>query len=86
MMDFSNALSRIKAGEKMTRVGWNGKGMYVFMLDKHALPDAHKNKNVVDFTKYKTQPFLVLKTAQETLVPWLVSQADLFAEDWIVIR
>ena len=31
------------------------------------------------------QEFVCMKTAQDTNVPWLCSQTDLLAEDWVVI-
>ena len=33
-MDFSEALDRLKEGERVTRVGWNGEGMFVFIQKK----------------------------------------------------
>lgn len=32
------------------------------------------------------QEFVVVKTADGTLVPWLASQTDVLAEDWILIE
>ena len=32
-MDFSNALIEIKAGKLLSRSGWNGKGMFVFLVN-----------------------------------------------------
>ena len=30
-------------------------------------------------------PFLAMKTAQNTYVPWLISQADCLSDDWYII-
>lgn len=35
---------------------------------------------------YPLQDFLVLKTVNDKCVPWIPSQEDQFAEDWIVIE
>jgi len=29
-MDFSKALTHLKAGARLSRSGWNGKGMFIF--------------------------------------------------------
>lgn len=29
-----------------------------------------------------TRPYIYMKTAQDDLVPWLASQADVLGEDW----
>lgn len=68
-MEFGEALKHIKAGAKMTRSGWNGKGMSV-ELQK---PDANSKM---------TMPYIFMNTAQGGRVPWLASQTDLLAEDW----
>ena len=34
---------------------------------------------------YRTQDFIYMKTAQDTIVPWLASQSDVLAEDWELV-
>ena len=69
-MNFSEALDKLKAGWRMTRGGWNGAGQYVELQR----PDAHS---------LMTLPYLYLTTAQGDRVPWLASQSDLLADDWL---
>lgn len=72
-MDFSDALRAIRHGKLMQRVGWNGKGMYVFFVsDQRAC--------IISGQAYA--PHVVMLTVDKKLVPWLVSQTDLLAEDW----
>lgn len=68
-MNFSQALELIKSGSKVSRTGWNGKGMYLELQT----PDAHSKMSL---------PYIYLVTVQATLVPWSASQADLLADDW----
>lgn len=70
--DFSEALSRLKEGDQLTRLGWNGPNQFI----KLQRPD--------DFSKMNL-PYLYINTVQGKLVPWLASQTDLLAEDWMVI-
>lgn len=74
-MDFGKALEALKIGVRMTRTGWNGKGMWVALQR----PDANSKM---------TLPYLFLRTADQPghLVPWLASQTDILAEDWTTIE
>ena len=69
--DFSEALRRLKDGAKLCRTGWNGKGMWIAAQ----FPDAHSKMSL---------PYLYMKTADDKLVPWLASQTDILAEDWMI--
>lgn len=86
-MDFSSALLDAKHGRKIWRAGWNGKGMYV-VLQKAYPQGIPINKNTAEATGLsegtvcRFLPYLMMKTADDSFVPWLVSQTDLLAEDW----
>lgn len=66
------AVKELQNGEKVSRAGWNGKGMYL----KLQVPDAQSNM---------TLPYVYMKTADHQLVPWLCSQTDLLATDWGIV-
>lgn len=70
---FSGALMCIKEGARIARKGWNGKGMWLQLQ----VPDAHSKM---------TLPYIYMKTADDNLVPWLASQTDVLAEDWVVLE
>ena len=80
-MNFSEALKHLKAGKKVSRAGWNGKGLHIAMQ----VPD--KNSKM-------TQPYLYIdttglraigKTPPKGVVPWAPSQTDILAEDWQLV-
>jgi len=75
--DFGFALNNLKAGFKVARKGWNGKGMHCFAQ----FPD--KNSKM-------THPYLVMviPDCKEgiRLLPWQPAQVDVFAEDWNVVE
>lgn len=88
MMDFSKALLEAKAGRKIQRAGWNGKGMFVTY--QKGYPDGIPiNANTAEAlgipqgTVKKFLPYLMMQTAQGDFVPWLASQTDILAEDWM---
>lgn len=69
--DFGTAIQKLKAGERVARSGWNGKGMHLYLLRwEVAAGDP-------------LEPCIVMFTAQGKHQPgWLASQADMLAEDW----
>lgn len=67
--DFGWALMELRAGKKVTRPGWNGKGMWLALQ----VPDANSKMSL---------PYIYLKTVDDKLVPWLPSQTDVLATDW----
>jgi hypothetical protein len=69
--NFGWALFELKQGSKMTRAGWNGKGMWV-ALQK---PDERSKMR---------KPYLYISCADGELVPWVVSQTDILATDWMI--
>lgn len=73
-MNFGDALARLKAGGKVARTGWNGKGMWIVLIPG----DIRAGNKIMD-------PCIGMNTAQGTMQPgWLASQADMLAEDWEV--
>jgi len=72
MMGFEMALFAIKSGKKVARTGWNGKSMWIAM---HT-PTKREKMDI---------PFIYMYTAQGDLVPWLASQTDILAGDWVEV-
>lgn len=73
-MNFSEAFMHVNAGKRITREGWNGKGLFV----AKQTPDEHSKMG---------NPYLYIdaKALGGELNPWVPSQTDLFAEDWQVV-
>lgn len=94
-LDFGEALSRLKAGHRVARTGWNGKGMWIALtLGSTIGVEAARSGAVAiaaagqDAGTYITiAPHIDMKAADGTLViGWLASQADMLADDWIVVE
>lgn len=69
VLTFGWALKQLHAGNRVSREGWNGKGMWLALQT----PDAGSKM---------TLPYIYMSTAQGDLVPWLASQTDILATDW----
>lgn len=83
-MNFGQALAILKQGKRVARQGWNGKGMFVFLV-----PGSEFKVNrppllgiYEEGTEIKYCPHIDMKTADGSIVPWLASQTDVLAEDW----
>ena len=80
-MDFGHALAALKAGSKVTRTGWNGKGLSIELQT----PDEHSKMTLPYlFMNYPATPASETAPANHITakVPWLASQTDILAEDW----
>lgn len=82
---FSWALERLKAGGRVARRGWNGKGMWLVLV-----PKEHWGLgSAVPFdwgdVRNHLKPWIGMKTADNGFVPWLASQTDLLADDWEIV-
>ncbi len=86
-MNFSNALDEIKAGKRVCREGWNGKGMFVFLVNgSNFTVNREPLLSIMgEGTEVTYCPHIDIKTADGEIVPWLASQSDLLAEDWQVV-
>ena len=86
-LTFSLALEALKKGEKVAREGWNGKGMFVYMVSAASYPaqtgvaKAYFGENsMVPYSAY-----LAIKNVNETVSTWVPSINDCLAEDWSIV-
>lgn len=86
-MTFGHALDALKAGQKVAREGWNGKGMFLFLVpgsqfqvNRAPLLGIYPEGTTINYHAH-----IDMKTAQDTVVPWLASQTDVLAEDWTIV-
>lgn len=86
-MDFSEALHALKRGERVCREGWNGKGMFLFLVPGSVFKVNREPLLSImgEGTEIRYHAHIDMKTAQGDIVPWLASQTDVLASDWIVI-
>lgn len=69
-MNIGQAVETLKNGGRVARVGWNGPAQYLVLQS----PDEQSKM---------TLPYVYIHTVQGDLVPWLCSQTDLLADDWV---
>jgi len=87
MFSFSLALDHVKCGSKVARAGWNGKGMFIFLVpgstfqvSRPPLLGIYPEGTTINYHSH-----IDMKTADGMIVPWLCSQTDMLAEDWELV-
>jgi hypothetical protein len=80
-MNFSDALNLIKCGRRLARRHWNGRGIFIAMQ----YPDPHSKMSspyiYIDTTGLQSDDML----APRSRVPWVCSQTDMMADDWVCV-
>jgi hypothetical protein len=93
-MGFERALAAMKAGLRVARTGWNGKRMYLRVLEGVPAmirdpistdPYVPSSPRSYDAQTVKYPRHIAMFTATGEFVPWLASVTDLMAEDWMVV-
>lgn len=86
-MNFGSALEALKSGMKVSRHGWNGKGMFLFLVsgstfqvNRPPLLGIYPEGTTIEYC-----PHIDMRTADGKIVPWLASQTDVLAEDWELV-
>ncbi len=78
MATFCAALRALKAGHRVCREGWNGRGLWLELQ----IPDENSKM---------TLPYIFISYPDDARmypaarVPWVASQTDILAEDWEVL-
>ena len=95
-LNFGQAIEALKEGKRISREGWNGKGLFVFMQvpseigfdiipKMQSLPQSVKD----EFAKrggaisYSNQMAIV--NPNNNINSWVASSSDTFATDWCIL-
>ncbi len=92
-MNFGQALEALKQGKKVSRSGWNGKGMWLILVP------GSKDINFTEGSAYfkagllsgEILPHIDMYTTnsegRRAMLPgWLASQTDMLSDDWDTIN
>ena len=80
--DFGTAVEALKQGARVAREGWNGKGMWLGLVDTGYYDVGCSVVGEINVLL----PWIGMKTADNKFVPWLASQTDVLAEDWQIVE
>ena len=84
-MNLGQAIEVLKTGNKVTRVGWNGKDMFLFLVQGSQFKVNRPPLLGIypEGTEINYRPHIDMKTVNGEIVPWVASQSDLLEEDWM---
>jgi len=94
-LNFGEALEALKAGKKVAREGWNGKGMFLFLLPGGTVPTRAIHdpalrqviEEQVGGDTFEALGSIRMFTAdKKILTGWLASQTDMLSEDWVILE
>lgn len=92
-MSFGHAIAALKAGHKVARAGWNGKGMWLILVPgtpAAQLRDGTPYKAALGLDECEILPHIDMWTTnasgRRAMLPgWLASQSDMLADDWMIV-
>jgi hypothetical protein len=96
LMTFGEAIEALKKGKKVTREGWNGKGMYLWLKPAVTVKSEWCKdpilKDIVESNGGEIEALgtICMYTHDSTgrkavLTGWLASQSDMLLEDWMIV-
>lgn len=87
-LSFGEALVALEAGKRLQRAGWNGKGMFVYLVPANSYPaqtgaaKAHFGENAM----VPYNPYFAIKNVDNTVSTWVPSVNDCLAKDWVILE
>lgn len=95
-MNFGKAIEALKQGKKVTRKGWNGKGMFLWLKPAATIKSEWcKDEMLKALVDENGGEILALGTIcmythdstgrKAILTGWLASQSDMLGEDWEIL-
>ena len=92
-LSFGMAIEAMKQGCKVARKGWNGKGMYIWLMpgstikDCKSITDPHLKEIDAAEGEIRFLCSLRMRTATgDVLTGWLASQTDMLSDDWMIVE
>ncbi len=88
---FGEALRLLKQGKRMTRKGWNGKGLSVVYQKgyPHGIPCNKQTAEAWGMNEgdlFKCEPYLQISTVDGSHAMWVPSIRDCLADDWEIVE
>lgn len=98
VMDFGASIKALEEGKCVARIGWYGKGLFIYKHISHTIPESI----VVDFVNipdaakklilnsksksitYTSMMYIVHPTGRAD--SWVPSSSDIFAKDWYIVE
>lgn len=87
-LNFGSAIQQLKLGKAVARTGWNGRGMFIYLVHGNAYPAqtgvAKQFWGESSMVPYS--PYIAMKAADGMVDTWAPSVRDVLAEDWQIVE
>ena len=83
--NFGKAIEAVREGKKIQRAGWNGKNQYVELATCISYKNANGEIINVEHNNIGNTALAFVGTSGIQL-GWLASQADMLADDWMLVE
>lgn len=83
--NFGSAIEFLKDGMKVARKGWNGKSQYIELASNISYVNAGKEIVNCEHNDIGNKAIAFVGTSGVQM-GWLASQADMLAEDWVIVE
>lgn len=89
-LSFGHAVKALKQGAKVSRMDWNGKNIFLYLVGGNEYPVERNAGSAIagyfpkDMIPYC--PYIAMLTAQNDVVPWVASQSDILVDDWYIVE
>ena len=79
-LSFGLAVEALKSGKRVTRAGWNGKGLWLELVPQSPSVDLPYIRLIYPVPGNGAMPY-----PNGARVPWAPSQTDVLADDWQIL-
>jgi len=86
-LTFGQAIEALKQGNRVARQGWNGKGMFLFLVpgsefsvNRPPLLGIYPEGTLIRYNSH-----IDMKVADGSVFPWSPNQLDTLSEDWCIV-
>ena len=95
-LTFGAAIEALKGGRRVSRAGWNGRGMYLWLMpaakvkaewcrEPHLKRLAEENGGEIEALGSIRMYTVNAEGRRAVLTGWLASQTDMLSEDWEIL-
>jgi hypothetical protein len=87
-MTFGQAIDAMKAGQKVARAGWNGKGMFAYYVPANSYPvqTGAAKSHFGEGAMVPYNAYMAIKNVNETVSTWVPSVNDVLSDDWRIVE
>lgn len=93
-MSFGDAIAALKQGQRVSRAGWNGKGMWLVLVPGTPAAQLRQGTpyhSALGLDQCEILPHIDMWTinaeGRRAMLPgWLASQSDMLADDWSIVE